>query len=155
MPDAKVLDRAFHLIMSRMVDTGQALHYTELAAALGCVVEDGRRVLHDVMSAFVPGWLYPETDYIASFPPFSNLPTQYRISVAGQQKWFAQCGFEALAVCWVFPAQAVRIEAPCLDCGEPLVLEMRDGHFLTVEPAQMIGHLNFPWTILKQKLAFI
>lgn len=155
MPDAKVLDRAFHIIMRRMVDTGQAPHYTELAAALGYLVEDGRRVLHEVISAFVPGWLYPETDYIASFPPFSNLPTQYRVTVRGEQKWFAQCGFEALAVCWVFPGQAVRIEAPCSDCGEPLLLEMRDGNFLTVEPARMTGHLNHPWTILKEKLAFI
>ena len=37
-----------------------------------------------------PGWLFPNTDYICSFPPFSNLPTQYRITIDGQQKWFAQ-----------------------------------------------------------------
>ena len=28
--------------------------------------------------------------YIVSFAPFHNLPTQYRITVDGEQKWFAQ-----------------------------------------------------------------
>jgi hypothetical protein len=36
------------------------------------------------------GWLFPDTDDIASFAPFSNLPTQYRITIEGQQKWFGQ-----------------------------------------------------------------
>ena len=35
-------------------------------------------------------WLYPETDLICSIAPFSNLPTPYRISVDGVQKWFGQ-----------------------------------------------------------------
>jgi len=34
--------------------------------------------------------LFPDTDYISSFAPFSNLPTQYRVSIGGEQKWFAQ-----------------------------------------------------------------
>jgi hypothetical protein len=38
----------------------------------------------------IPGWLHPHTDYIASFAPFNNLPTQYRITIEGQQKWFGQ-----------------------------------------------------------------
>ena len=29
-------------------------------------------------------------DYIVSFAPFNNLPTQYRITIEGQQKWFGQ-----------------------------------------------------------------
>lgn len=155
MADAAVLDRAFQVMIRRMVNTGQAPHYTELAAALGYAVEEGRQVLHDLVDAFLPGWLYPETDYIASFAPFNNLPTQYRISVAGRQKWFAQCGFESLAVTWLFPGEVVRIDAPCLDCNEPLVLEMRDGNFLAVEPAQIIGHLNYPWAVSRGKLAHV
>ena len=69
--------------MHQMVEMGQAPHDTELAAALGYTVEEGCQMLHRVIDAFVPDWLYPKTDYIASFPPFSNLPTQYRITVAG------------------------------------------------------------------------
>ena len=155
MADAVMLDRAFQITMRWMVETGQAPHYTELAAALGCTVEDAREVLHRVIEAFVPGWFFPETDYIASFPPFSNLPTQYRISVAGQQRWFAQCGFESLAITWLFPGQVVRIDAPCLDCGQSMTLEMEDGRFLRVDPPGIVGHLNQPWIVSKPRLPFI
>jgi len=84
------LDQAFHFIMRRMVETGQAPFYTEIAAELGLSVPEGRRVLHELFSAGIPGWLFPRTDYIASFAPFNHLPTQYRITIDGQQKWFGQ-----------------------------------------------------------------
>ena len=90
MADQKMLDWAFQTIMRQMVDTGQAPHYTELAKQLGLSVEDGRQVLHDLIDTGIPAWLHPETDYIVSFPPFNNMPTQYRITVDGEQKWFAQ-----------------------------------------------------------------
>ena len=90
MSNPTMLDKAFHVIMKRMVETGQAPFYTELAAALGLSVEEGRKILHDLFSSGIPGWLYPRTDLIVSFAPFSNLPTQYRITVDGQQKWFGQ-----------------------------------------------------------------
>jgi hypothetical protein len=32
--------------------------------------------------------LNPETDFIATFTPFSLIPTPCRITVDGQQKWF-------------------------------------------------------------------
>jgi len=90
MSSPTLLDRAFHRIMSRMVETGQAPFYTELAAALGLSAEEGRKVLHDLFSSGIPGWLYPRTDLIVSFAPFNNLPTQYRITIDGEQKWFGQ-----------------------------------------------------------------
>ncbi|RJX29059.1 MAG: hypothetical protein C4525_14925 [Desulfarculus sp.] len=90
MAEPIALDKTFNLIMRRMVDTGQAPHYTELATELGVGVEQGRQALHELFKAGVPGWLFPKTDLICSFAPFNNLPTQYRISVDGQQKWFGQ-----------------------------------------------------------------
>ena len=90
MTDLATLDHAFQAIMQRMVETGQAPHYTELAKQLGLSVEDGRQVLHDLIDTGIPAWLHPDTDYIVSFPPFNNMPTQYRITVDGEQKWFAQ-----------------------------------------------------------------
>ena len=84
-------DQVFHIIMKRMVETGQAPHYTEIATELGVAPEEGRTALQELFSTpMFPGWLYPNTDYITSFPPFNNLPTQYRITIDGQQKWFAQ-----------------------------------------------------------------
>jgi len=64
-----LLDRTFNIIMRRMVESGQAPHYTEIAAELGVSMD---------------------TDFITSFAPFNNLPTQYRITIDGQQKWFGQ-----------------------------------------------------------------
>jgi hypothetical protein len=90
MSEPTMNDKAYHAIMKRMIVTGQAPFYTELASDLGLSVEEGRKVLHDLFSSGIPGWLYPHTDLIASFAPFNNLPTQYRITVDGWQKWFGQ-----------------------------------------------------------------
>ena len=90
MADIVLLDRAFHNIMQRFIKTGQAPHHTELAKDLGSTMEEGRQLFHDLMKAGVPGWIHPHTDWLASFPPFNNQPTQYRMTVDGEQKWFAQ-----------------------------------------------------------------
>jgi hypothetical protein len=88
--DTIELDEAFTVIMKRMIVTGQAPHYTELANELGVPVERGRQLVAGIMAAGVPGWTHPGTEYIASFPPFNNQPTQYRVHVDGEQRWFAQ-----------------------------------------------------------------
>jgi len=84
------LDKTFHFIMERLVETGQAPHYTEIAKDLGVSMDEGRKVLHELFSKRIPGWLAPSTDFIASFAPFNNQPTQFRITIDGQQKWFGQ-----------------------------------------------------------------
>ncbi|MBI2323118.1 MAG: hypothetical protein HYU88_13740 [Chloroflexi bacterium] len=86
----KALDKAFQFIMRRLVETGQAPHYTELAPLLSCSVEDARQTVHAIFKTGYPGWAHPGTDYIVSLPPLNNLPTQYRVAVDGQERWFAQ-----------------------------------------------------------------
>ena len=91
MAELELLDRAFAYIMKRFVDTGQAPHYTEAATDLGLSMEEGRQLYHDLVDGqYHSSWLYPDTEYIVSFAPFQNLPTQHRITVDGEQKWFAQ-----------------------------------------------------------------
>jgi len=84
------LDRTFFFIMKSVMETGRAPFYTEIASELGVSVEEGRKVLHALFGTGIAAWVFPNTDYIASFSPFSNLPTQYRIAIEGQQKWFGQ-----------------------------------------------------------------
>jgi hypothetical protein len=90
MSEPTQLDKTFSFIMKRMVRTGQAPFYTEIAKELGVSVEEGRKALHSLFGPLRVGWLYANTDYVGSFPPFSNLPTQYRITIDGKQKWFGQ-----------------------------------------------------------------
>jgi hypothetical protein len=82
---------------------------------------------------------------ITSFAPFNNLPTQYRITVDGQQKWFGQCGIESLAVCWLFPGKTVRVDCPCLDCGLPIAIEIRDGSMLYADPNGITAYVAVPF----------
>jgi hypothetical protein len=146
MESLSLLDKTYHVIIKRLVETGQAPHYTEIATELGLSVEEARKALHDLMAAGVPGtWLFPDTDYISSFAPFSNLPTQYRITVEGGQKWFGQWGFESLAVCWLFPGKLVQISAPCLDCGAPMHLEIQDGKVIKAEPQGIMAYVSVPF----------
>ena len=90
MSEPTILDKTFHFILRRMIKTGQAPYYTEIAAELGVLPEEGRKTLHELFSRRIPAWLFPGTDYIVSFAPFNNLPTQYRLTIEGQQKWFGQ-----------------------------------------------------------------
>ena len=155
MADTRRLDQMFARIMRALVDTGRAPHYAELARAMGLDAAEGRTLLHELMQAYPIGWMHPETDYIASFPPLNNLPTQYRVSVNGEQKWFAQCGFEATSVTWLFPGETVRVQAPCLDCAEPVVIEMHDGRLVTVDPPSIVGHLNWGFGPSRGKPPFL
>jgi hypothetical protein len=138
--DLPTLDRVFAAVMTEVVRTGRAPHYTDLARDLGLGIEDARQAVHDVMAAGYPGWMHPQTDLIASWPPFNILPTQYRITVDGRSLWTAQCGFESLAVRWMFPGRVIRVDAPCLDCGEPISLEMRDEQLLSTDPDGIVGY---------------
>lgn len=91
MQEKHELDQTFQFIMKTFVHRGDAPHYTEIAATFGVPPDEGKRLLHDLINTgIMPMWLHPGTDIIASFAPFNNLPTQYRITVEGQQKWFGQ-----------------------------------------------------------------
>jgi len=42
------------------------------------------------------------------------------------------------------PDALVRIEAPCLDCGEPMLVEMRGEEIIAVEPDTLVGYSSQP-----------
>ncbi len=141
MAELDLLDRGYAAVMRRVIDTGQAQHYTELATELGIELAAARDLVHELV-AVTPGWTHPGTDHLASFPPFNIQPTQYRVTIDGEQRWFAQCGFEALATRWLVPGKQVRIDAPCLCCGEPIAIEMRDDDITAIEPEQTVGYTS-------------
>ena len=154
MPDAQQLDQTYDFILQTFVQRGQAPHFTEIAQAFSLPPEQGKQRLHDLMAAGLPNWLFPDTDLITSFAPFNNLPTHYRVSIGGQQKWFAQCALEALAIGWLFPGQAVQIDAPCLESGTPLRVVVRDGVIEQAEPAGIVGYFSVPFREWRRNLPY-
>jgi hypothetical protein len=144
MPDPTQLDLTYDFILRTFVKHGQAPHFTDIGRAFGVSPDEGRRLLHDLMAAGLPNWLFPSTDLIASFAPFNNVPTHYRISIDGQQKWFAQCGLESLAMSWLFPDKPILVEAPCLDCGEPVRVTVRNGVIEREDPRGIRFYVDVP-----------
>ena len=67
--------------MRELVATGVAPHYAELAPQLGISPSESLRRIGRIVE-LTPGWMHPGTDYIASFSPFNNQPTPYRVAVA-------------------------------------------------------------------------
>lgn len=141
MSDLELLDRGYAAVMDRVVATGHAPHFTELAHELDIGLPEARELIHELVGV-TPGWVHPGTDHIASFPPFNIQPTQYRVSIDGEQRWFAQCGFEAMAIRWLVPGSTVRIDAPCLCCGERIVVEMCDEDLTLVDPPETVGYTS-------------
>ena len=141
MAELELLDRGYEAVMRRVVETGQAQHYTELAAELEIDLPAARDLVHELV-AITPGGTHPGTDHLASFPPFNIQPTQYRVSIDGEQRWFAQCGFEAMAIRWLVPGRQVRIDAPCLCCGEPITVEMCDDDITSIAPTTTVGYTS-------------
>ena len=90
MEHAHLIQPAYTHILQQFIETGRGLHFTELASMLDISVEEARDVQQKAAEAGVGCWITPDTDYIASWAPFSNVPTQYLITIEGQQKWYGQ-----------------------------------------------------------------
>ena len=39
----------------------------------------------------------------------------------------------------------MRIDAPCLDCGSPIRVEMKDGLIKSAEPEGLVGYTSVPF----------
>ena len=98
----------------------------------------------ELTASGLPIWAHPDTDHLAGMSPFSSIPTPYRISIDGRDKWYALCGLDSLAVRWLFPGKEVEINSHCFDCAEPLQVRMRDDAILSMLPETIVGHANLP-----------
>ena len=90
MADSILIQKAYTAVIKHFIRTGRAPHYTELAETLGLKPDEARELQRETAAAAVACWLVQDTDYIESWAPFSNVPTHYRVTVAGEQKWFGQ-----------------------------------------------------------------
>ena len=90
MEDSALVQRAYTAVMEHFIKTGRAPHFTELAAILSVQPEEARKLQHKAAESSLACWFVTDTDYIESWAPFSNVPTNYLISVNGEQKWYGQ-----------------------------------------------------------------
>ena len=68
--------------------------------------------------------LNPATEELRMLNPFSAVPTAYRVQ-AGGRWWYGNCAWDAFGICAALHMDG-RIETSCPDCGEPVVVEVRD-----------------------------
>ena len=90
MADSGTIQRAYTATVRHFMETGRAPHYIELARALDLSSDAARAAQRGAAEAGPATWFVPETDYVASWAPFSNVPTQHLISVDGEQRWYGQ-----------------------------------------------------------------
>ncbi|HEY7179318.1 MAG TPA: organomercurial lyase [Gaiella sp.] len=93
-----------------------------VAESLGLAVESVRRGwqrLHDAHALVLDS-----EGEVRMANPFSGVPTPYRVEAAGRS-WYANCAWDAFGICAALHVDG-RIDAACPDCGEPIVVEVRD-----------------------------
>ncbi|QLY32457.1 alkylmercury lyase family protein [Nocardia huaxiensis] len=76
--------------------------------------------------------------------PFATFENHYRITVDGDQRWFAECAVEACAISAQFPGAEVIVESHCRQTGQPIRLTGRDGVLLDFTPKTLRVHLGYP-----------
>jgi hypothetical protein len=64
------------------------------------------------------------SDGVRMLNPFSVVPTAYRVRAA-ERWWYGNCAWDALGICAALHSDG-RVETSCPDCGEALVLEVRN-----------------------------
>jgi uncharacterized protein YdbL (DUF1318 family) len=90
MVAADLVQTAYTATLTHLIAHGRAPHYTDLAETLQVSVEESRLAQVAAAEKAVGCWMSSGTDYVGSWAPFANTPTQYLISVDGIQKWYGQ-----------------------------------------------------------------
>lgn len=123
--DLDAIAHAVRLYVFRTAaETTRVPQTPEIAAALHQPAD----VVHEALRHLAAGkvlMLAPNDGTIWAAAPFCAVPTAFRV-VAGGRRYWSICVWDALGIPAVLGIDA-RIEALCGDCGDPLVLEVRDG----------------------------
>jgi hypothetical protein len=80
-----------------------------------------------------------QTGEIVMAPPFSAVPTPFRVQAAGRE-YFANCVWDSFGIAAALHSDAI-VDASCGCCGEPMTLRIHNGEPLG-EPA--VAHFEVP-----------
>jgi hypothetical protein len=94
----------------------------EVSEAAGMTVETTREVWHRL--ALAHAIVLDSDGSLLMANPFSAIPTPYRVEEAGRW-WYANCAWDAFGICAALHVDG-RIETTCPDCGDAIVVEVRD-----------------------------
>ena len=112
-----------NLTYKQFVELGRGPTLHDIAAATGSTPDDvwsGWQRLHDDHALV----LQSHARELRMANPFSAVPTAYRVFAEGRW-WYANCAWDAFGVCAALHANG-RIEASCADCGEPIIVDVRN-----------------------------
>jgi hypothetical protein len=117
--DLELRNLTYHLF----VELGRAPSAEEVAGRSDTAeaVRAGWSRLHDAHALV----LSPTGEELRMANPFSAVPTAHRVRAAGRS-WYANCAWDAFGVCAALHSDGT-IETSCPDCGEEMVVEVRDG----------------------------
>ncbi len=137
--DTDALDRAVRLqVFGQAAETARVPQAAEVAAALRESVEDVAASLLRLAAGRVL-ILAPNSTTIWAPNPFCAVPSDVRVEALGRTYW-AICIWDALGIPAALHADAT-VRAGCGDCGDALVLEVRDGALVREEG---IVHFGVP-----------
>ncbi|HSD51146.1 MAG TPA: organomercurial lyase [Candidatus Methylomirabilis sp.] len=130
-------------ILDSFVDTGRAPNLGEIMVGLGLTRPEAVEAFREI--ATIDTFSAEKgTENIRILSPFANVSTPYKVTIDGIQKWHAVCGIEALGVWVFFPGKVVQVDTYCRDCGEVMLLKLRDGQVIEQSPDRIVAHLGVP-----------
>jgi len=106
-------------VYRHFAESGAAPSVQTLAERLGVDASAVRKSYGELRAARVL-WLEPDGETIRMAPPFSGVPTDHSVQI-GQQRYFANCAWDALGIPAALHAPAV-VRSHCAESREPLEL---------------------------------
>ncbi len=141
--DTDALDRAVRLqVFGQAAETARVPQAAAVAAALGQPVAEIESSLLRLAAGRVL-ILAPNSTTIWAPNPFCAVPSDVRVEALGRTYW-AICIWDGLGIPAALHADAT-LRAGCGDCGDELVLEVRDGALVREEGIVHFGVPALRW----------
>jgi alkylmercury lyase-like protein len=119
------------------VELGRTPTLDEVAATAGLTPAEAEvvwRNLHDAHALVLD-----ENGELRMAHPFSAVETPYRVHAAGRA-WYGNCAWDAFGICAALHVDG-EIEAACFDCGDPILVRVRDQ---TPDDERLLFHVLVP-----------
>jgi hypothetical protein len=117
-------DRVRLYLFRRFVDTGVPPTAAQTAGVLGLSEDEAGAAYRRLADAHTIV-LEPGTTDVWMAAPLSARPTAFLVT-AGGRRLYGNCVWDALGIAAMLDVDA-RIDTDCDDCGEAIVLQVRDG----------------------------